>query len=148
MGKRRKNPCLFSPLSLQTAPEATVTVCKLFLAELYLSLAAQGNLNKRNKAGHSVSNCCLHNFFLIVLSVDNLCQNEHSSNDAGRRVCQILTPSEYYYTDLVLGLCFSAKKFHRHYLGSSQISFTSFQYWTWQSLTPKRRSCSLTGPRV
>lgn len=66
-------------------------------------LVAKGNLNKRNKAGYSVSNCHLHNFFLIAFSIDNLCQNEHSTNDAGKTVCQTLTPSECYYTDLVLG---------------------------------------------
>lgn len=76
---------------------------KSFPVELYFSLVAKGNLNKTNKVGYSVSNCYLRNFFLIAFSTCSLCQNEHSTNDAGKTVCQTLTPSECYYTDLVLG---------------------------------------------
>lgn len=103
-GKAWKRPLACSPsLCRQCVSETTVTVCELFPAELDFSLVAKGNLNKRNRAGYSVSNCYLHNFFLIAFSIDNLCQNEHFTNDAGKTVCQTLTPSECYYTDLVLG---------------------------------------------
>ena len=94
--------CSFHSPCRQCTAEATVTVSKLFPVELYFSLVAKDNLNKRNKAGYSVSNCYLHNFFLIAFSVGHLCQNEHSTNDAGKTVCQTLTPSEHCYTDLVL----------------------------------------------
>lgn len=96
-------PCSSGAQCRQCVSEATVTACELFPAELYVSLVAKGNPNKRNKAGYSVSNCYLHNFFLIAFSMDSLCQNEHFTNDAGKTVCQTLTPSECYYTDLVLG---------------------------------------------
>ena len=103
-GKAPKKPLPCSgSLCRQRASEPTLTVCELFPAELYVSLLAKGNLNKRNKAGYSVSNCYLHHFFLIAFSIDNLCQHEHFTNDAGKTVCQTLTPSECYYTDLVLG---------------------------------------------
>lgn len=93
---------LYSPCR-QCTPGATVSVSKSFPVELYFNLVAKGNLNKMNKVGYSVSNCYLRNFFLIAFSMCSLCQNEHSTNDAGKTVCQTLTPSECYYTDLVLG---------------------------------------------
>lgn len=86
-GKAWKRPLACSSPSLcrQCVSETTVTVCELFPAELDFSLVAKGNLNKRNKAGYSVSNCYLHNFFLIAFSIDDLCQDEHFTNDAGRQ---------------------------------------------------------------
>jgi hypothetical protein len=95
----------------QCITEATVTDCNLVPAEHYFSLVAKHSLDKRDKAGYSVSNCCLHNFFLIAFSIDNLCQNEHSTDDAGKTVCQILTLLLYRPCS---GLYFRSKKFLRH----------------------------------
>lgn len=111
----QRSPGPFLPLSEQPRYSRGYCDCLQTIANrVQVSLGAKCNLDKRNNAGYSVSNGYSHSFFLIAFSIDNRCQNEHFPNDAGKTVCQTVTPSECYCTDLVLGSVSGPKNFHRH----------------------------------